>query len=34
MALQIGDQAPSFKLVNTDKQEVSLDDFQGKDLLT
>ncbi len=33
MALQIGDKAPSFKLVNTDKQEVGLDDFQGKDLI-
>ncbi len=33
MALQIGDQAPSFKLFNTDKKEVTLEDFQGKDLI-
>jgi peroxiredoxin len=33
MALQIGDQAPSFKLVNTDKKEVSLEDYKGKNLV-
>ena len=33
MALQIGDQAPSFKLVNTDKKEVSLEDYKGKKLV-
>lgn len=33
MALQIGDKAPSFKLFNTDKQEVSLQDFAGKNLI-
>jgi peroxiredoxin len=30
MALNIGDKAPGFKLFNSDKQEVSLDDFKGK----
>ena len=30
MALNIGDKAPGFKLFNTDKQEVSLEDFKGK----
>jgi peroxiredoxin len=30
MALQIGDQAPSFTLYSSDKQEVSLSDFQNK----
>ena len=33
MALQIGDQAPYFKLVNTDKKEMSIEDFKGKDLV-
>ncbi len=33
MALQIGDLAPSFKLVNTDKQEVSLEDYRDKNLV-
>lgn len=33
MALQKGDKAPSFKLFNTDKKEVSLEDFKGKNLI-
>jgi peroxiredoxin len=33
MALQKGDKAPSFKLINTDKKEVSLEDFKGKNLI-
>ncbi|MFN3848769.1 MAG: redoxin domain-containing protein [Spirosomataceae bacterium] len=33
MALQVGDKAPAFKLFNTDKKEVSLEDFKGKNLV-
>jgi glutaredoxin-dependent peroxiredoxin len=33
MALQIGDKAPNFKLYNSDKQEVSLSDYQGKNVV-
>jgi peroxiredoxin len=33
MALQKGDKAPSFKLFNTDKKEVSLEDYKGKNLI-
>lgn len=33
MALQKGDKAPAFKLVNSDKKEVALDDFKGKNLI-
>lgn len=33
MSLQKGDQAPSFKLFNTDKKETSLSDFSGKTLI-
>ncbi len=33
MALQKGDKAPYFKLVSSDKKEVSLDDFKGKNLV-
>jgi peroxiredoxin len=33
MALQKGDKAPAFTLVNTDKKEVSLEDFKGKNLI-
>jgi peroxiredoxin len=33
MALQKGDKAPSFKLFNSDKKEVSLSDFNGKNLI-
>jgi peroxiredoxin len=33
MALNKGDKAPAFKLPNTDKKEVSLEDFKGKNLV-
>lgn len=33
MALQKGDKAPSFKLFNTEKKEVSLEDYKGKNLI-
>ena len=33
MALQKGDKAPYFKLVNTDRKEVSLDDYKAKNLV-
>ena len=33
MALQVGDQAPDFKLYNSDKQEVSLSDYKGKNVV-
>lgn len=33
MALAIGTQAPDFKLPNTEKKEVSLSDFKGKNLV-
>lgn len=33
MALQKGDKAPSFRLLNIDKKEVSLEDFKGKNLV-
>ncbi|MES2516599.1 MAG: redoxin domain-containing protein [Bacteroidota bacterium] len=33
MSLQIGDKAPDFKLYNSDKQEVSLSDFKGKNVV-
>ncbi|MCU0353406.1 MAG: redoxin domain-containing protein [Cytophagales bacterium] len=33
MALQKGDKAPAFKLVSSDKKEVSLDDYKGKNLV-
>jgi glutaredoxin-dependent peroxiredoxin len=33
MALKIGDKAPDFKLYNSDKQEVSLSDFKGKNVV-
>ena len=33
MALKIGDQAPNFKLYNTEKKEIGLEDFQGKNLV-
>ena len=32
MALQKGDKAPDFKLYNTDKQEVNLSDYKGKNV--
>jgi len=31
--LQKGDNAPDFKLINSDKKEVSLSDFKGKNLI-
>jgi glutaredoxin-dependent peroxiredoxin len=33
MALQIGDYAPDFTLVNTGKQEVTLSQYRGKNVL-
>ena len=33
MALQLGDKAPSFKLIDTDKNEVSLERYEGKNLV-
>lgn len=33
MALAIGTKAPDFKLPNTDKKEISLSDFAGKNLI-
>lgn len=33
MAIQVGQAAPDFKLFNTDKKEVSLADFKGKNLV-
>ena len=33
MALQIGDQAPDFKLFNTDLKEQSLADYKGKKII-
>lgn len=33
MALQKGDKAPSFKLFNTEKKEISLEDYKGKNLI-
>ncbi len=33
MALQPGDKAPSFKLIDTDKNEVSLENYEGKNLV-
>jgi glutaredoxin-dependent peroxiredoxin len=33
MALQIGEKAPEFTLLNTDKQEVSLASYQGKNVV-
>jgi peroxiredoxin len=33
MTLKKGDKAPSFKLINTEKKEVSLEDFKGKNVI-
>ena len=33
MALKVGDKAPAFKLFNTDKEEVSLENYKGKNVL-
>jgi glutaredoxin-dependent peroxiredoxin len=31
--LKVGDKAPEFKLMNTDKKEISLSDFAGKNVI-
>jgi len=33
MSIQVGQQAPNFHLVTSDKTEVSLDNYKGKNLL-
>lgn len=33
MSLKVGEQAPNFKLFNTDKKEVSLSDYRGKNVV-
>ncbi|MFY7910571.1 MAG: redoxin domain-containing protein, partial [Emticicia sp.] len=33
MALKVGDQAPDFKLFNTDKAEINLADYRGKNVV-
>ncbi len=33
MSLKVGDKAPDFKLIDTDKKEVSLADYAGKNLI-
>jgi peroxiredoxin len=33
MTLKVGDKAPDFKLYNTEKKEVSLSDYKGKNLV-
>ena len=33
MSLQVGQKAPDFKLVDTDKQEVTLSQFKGKNVI-
>lgn len=33
MSLKVGDKAPSFKLFNSDKRQVALEDFAGKNLV-
>lgn len=33
MAIQVGDKAPSFKLFSSDKKEVSLSDYEGKNVV-
>lgn len=33
MTLKVGDKAPAFKLIDTEKKEVSLEDFKGKNLI-
>ena len=33
MSLQVGDTAPSFKLFNSDKQQVALENYKGKNLV-
>lgn len=33
MSIKVGDKAPSFSLYSTDKEEVSLDNFKGKNVV-
>ena len=33
MNIQVGQAAPDFKLFNTDKKEISLSDYKGKNLV-
>jgi glutaredoxin-dependent peroxiredoxin len=33
MAIKVGQVAPNFKLFNTEKKEISLDDYKGKNLV-
>lgn len=33
MALSVGDKAPNFKLYNSDKKEVALEDFKGQNVV-
>ena len=33
MAITVGDKAPNFKLFNSDKKEVSLEDYAGKNVV-
>lgn len=33
MAIQVGDKAPNFTLFSSEKKEVSLDDFEGKNVV-
>ena len=33
MAIKVGDKAPSFKLYSSDKKEVALEDYQGKNVV-
>jgi peroxiredoxin len=33
MSIQVGQQSPNFKLFNTDKKEISLSDYQGKNVV-
>lgn len=33
MAIQVGDKAPAFKLHSSDKQEVALSDYEGKNVV-
>ena len=33
MAISIGDKAPNFKLFSSDKKEVSLEDYNGKNVV-
>ena len=33
MAIKVGDKAPSFKLYSSDKKEIALEDYQGKNVV-